>query len=48
MLLITYKLVDGHKEEIEVSDEVAAVFATLEKYSTQVESTERWREGSLN
>ena len=32
MPLITYKFADGHSEEIEVSDEVAAAFAQLEKY----------------
>lgn len=29
MPLITYKFADGHSEEIEVSDEVAAAFAQL-------------------
>ncbi len=32
MPLIIYKFADGHTEEIEVSDEVAAAFAQLEKY----------------
>lgn len=32
MPLITYEFADGHSEEIEVSCEVAAAFAQLEKY----------------
>ena len=32
MPIIHYKFADGHTEEIEVTDEVAAVFEPLEKY----------------
>ena len=40
MPLIIYKFADGHTEEIEVSDEVAAAFAQLEKYEKKVERKE--------
>ena len=48
MPLITYKFADGHTEEIEVSDEVAAAFAQLEKYEKKVERKETRRHISLN
>ena len=48
MEVISYKFVDGHKEEIEVSDEVAAAFAQLEKYEKKVERKETRRHISLN
>ena len=48
MPLITYKFADGHSEEIEVSDEVAAAFAQLEKYEKKVERKETRRHVSLN
>lgn len=48
MPLITYKFADGHSEEIEVSDEVAAAFAQLEKYEKKVERKEIRRHVSLN
>lgn len=48
MQVISYKFVDGHKEEIEVSDEVAAAFAQLEKYEKKVERKETRRHISLN
>ena len=35
--IITYKFADGHTEEIEVTDEVAAAFEQLEKYEKKVE-----------
>ena len=48
MPTIQYKFADGHKEEIEVSDEVAAAFAQLEKYEKKVERKETRRHISLN
>ena len=48
MPLITYKFADGHTEEIEVSEEVAAAFAQLEKYEKKVERKETRRHVSLN
>ena len=48
MPLITYKFADGHTKEIEVSDEVAAAFAQLEKYEKKVERKETRRHVSLN
>lgn len=48
MPLITYKFADGHSEEIEVSNEVAAAFAQLEKYEKKVERKETRRHVSLN
>lgn len=48
MPLIIYKFADGHTEEIEVSDEVAAAFAQLEKYEKKVERKETRRHVSLN
>ena len=32
MKTITYTFADGHKQDIEVSDEIAEVFYELEKY----------------
>ena len=43
MKTIQYKFADGHTEEIEVSDEVAAAFAQLEKYEKKVERKETRR-----
>ena len=48
MPLITYKFADRHTEEIEVSDEVAAAFAQLEKYEKKVERKETRRHVSFN
>ena len=48
MPLITYEFADGHTEEIEVSEEVAAAFAQLEKYEKKVERKETRRHISLN
>ena len=48
MPLITYKFADGHSEEIEVSEEVAAAFAQLEKYEKKIERKETRRHVSLN
>ena len=48
MPLIIYEFADGHSEEIEVSDEVAAAFAQLEKYEKKVERKETRRHISLN
>ena len=48
MPLITYEFADGHSEEIEVSCEVAAAFAQLEKYEKKVERKETRRHVSLN
>lgn len=36
MQVISYKFVDGHKEEIEVSDEVAAALANTKKSALNV------------
>ena len=43
MAIITYKFADGHTEEIEVTDEVAAAFEQLEKYEKKVERKETRR-----
>lgn len=48
MLIIHYKFADGHTEEIEVTDEVAAAFEQLEKYAKKVERKETRRHVSLN
>lgn len=48
MLTIHYKFADGHTEEIQVTDEVAAVFEQLEKYEKKVERKETRRHVSLN
>ncbi len=43
MPTIPYKFADGHTEEIEVTDEVAAAFEQLEKYKKKVERKETRR-----
>ena len=48
MPIIHYKFSDGHSEEIEVTDEVAAAFEQLEKYEKKVERKETRRHVSLN
>lgn len=48
MTLIHYKFADGHMEEIEVTEEVAATFELLEKYEKKVERKETRRHVSLN
>ena len=48
MPLITYKFADRHIEEIEVSEEVAAAFAQLEKHEKKIERKETRRHVSLN
>lgn len=48
MPTIHYKFADGHTEEIEVTDEVAAAFEQLEKYEKKVERKETRRHVSLN
>lgn len=48
MPIINYKFADGHTEEIEVTDEVAAAFEQLEKYEKKVERKETRRHVSLN
>lgn len=48
MPIIHYKFADGHTEEIEVTDEVAAAFERLEKYEKKVERKETRRHVSLN
>ena len=48
MPIIHYKFADGHTEEIEVTDEVAAAFEQLEKYEKKVERKETRRHVSLN
>ena len=45
---IYYKFADGHTEEIEVTEEIAAVFKQLEKYEKKVERKETRRHVSLN
>ena len=37
LIMIHYKFADGHMEEIEVTEEVAAEFERLEKYEKKVE-----------
>lgn len=48
MPIIRYKFADGHTEEIEVTEEVAAAFEQLEKYEKKVERKETRRHVSLN
>ncbi len=48
MPTIYYKFADGHTEEIEVTEEVAAAFEQLEKYEKKVERKETRRHISLN
>ena len=48
MPIIHYKFADGHTEEIEVTEEVAAAFELLEKYEKKVERKETRRHVSLN
>ena len=48
MPIIHYKFPNGHTEEIEVTEEVAAAFELLEKYEKKVERKERRRHVSLN
>ena len=48
MPTIHYKFADGHTEEIEVTEEVAATFEQLEKYEKKVERKETRRHVSLN
>ena len=48
MPIIHYKYADGHTEEIEVTEEVAAAFEQLEKYEKKVERKETRRHVSLN
>lgn len=48
MPTIHYKFADGHTEEIEVTDEVAAAFEQLGKYEKKVERKENRRHVSLN
>lgn len=48
MPIIHYKFADGHTEEIEVTEEVAAAFEQLEKYEKKVERKETRRHVSLN
>lgn len=48
MPIIHYKFADGHTEEIEVTDEIAAAFEQLEKYEKKVERKETRRHVSLN
>ena len=43
MKTITYTFADGHKEELEVTDEVAEVFYELEKYEQKVNRKETRR-----
>lgn len=43
MATIHYKFADGHTEEIEVTDEIAAAFEQLEKYKKKVERKETRR-----
>lgn len=48
MPTIHYKFADGHTEEIEVTEEVAAAFELLGKYEKKVERKETRRHVSLN
>lgn len=48
MKYITYTFADGHKEELEVTDEVAEVFYELEKYEKKVNRKETRRHVSLD
>lgn len=47
MKTILYTFADGHKEELEVTDEVAEVFYELEKYEQKVNRKETRRHVSL-
>lgn len=48
MVYINYKFSDGHTEEIEVSEDVAAAFEELQKYEKKVERKETRRHISLD
>lgn len=48
MKTILYTFADGHKEELEVTDEVAEVFYELEKYEQKVNRKETRRHVSLD
>ena len=48
MKTILYTFADGHKEELEVTDEVAEVFCELEKYEQKVNRKETRRHVSLD
>lgn len=48
MKVIHFKFADGHTEEIEVTEKVAAAFEQLEKYEKKVERKETRRHVSLN
>lgn len=48
MPTILYKFADGHTEEIEVTNEVAAAFEQLEKYEKKVERKETRRHVSFD
>lgn len=48
MLYINYQFADGHTEEIEVTEEVAAAFEELQKYEKKVERKETRRHISLD
>lgn len=48
MPIIYYKFADGHTEEIEVTEEVAAVFEQLEKYEKKIERKETRRHISFD
>lgn len=48
MKTILYTFADGHKEELEVMDEVAEVFYELEKYEQKVNRKETRRHVSLD
>ena len=43
MKIIVYRFVDGHTEEIEVSEEVFEVFSEIEKEEMREEWRHRWR-----
>ena len=47
MKTILYTFADGHKEELEVTDEVAEVFYELEKYEQKVNRKETRRTGTI-
>lgn len=47
MPIIHYKFANRHTEEIEVTDEVAAVFEQLEEYEKKIERKETRRHDSL-
>ncbi|MFR7933435.1 MAG: hypothetical protein ACLU3R_04715 [Acutalibacteraceae bacterium] len=48
MKTITYEFADGHIENIEVEDDVAEVFAEIEKYEKKVNRKETRRQVSLS